>query len=949
MAFQALEFLIKGNASGAVEAFKQVVGQAQTMKSSMGSVSQSINSFSSDLTKYVTLPLLGVGAALLKVGSDFDDAFDRIRVGTGQIGPELENLQQSFRNVVSDVPASFENASIAVTELAKRTSATGEAFDTLAKQELELARITGADLKGQIEATTSAFNNWGISAAQQGEKLDFLFKVSQQTGIGVTELSKQLAQSGGIAKAAGLSFETSAGLIAQLSKNGIDASGVIQGFSKALSLIARKGGDADPTAVLTAMVEKIKQAGSESKANALSVEFFGKSGIKMGEAIRSGKLDVDGLLKTIQGSGETILKAGQDTADYAESFTLLKNKVMLAVEPLAVELFQALNSLTPAFEKIVGWLTSAVKWFTELDGSTKKIIGGFAFLVAAIGPSLFAFSKLISVVTGTYNAFTSVVAYVPQVVAGLRSINLATAAATAGWIGLAGAAIYAMAKIAEGQPDAKLASKTPMAGGIAVQVGGLGQNRVQQGLVNWMLGEKSPFKQPLAIPVEFDVVGPQLSKTGQDEIAFENKLKNDTARIMGNVKDFGAGHAKSAGAGMSKALVNGFADGLTGFQAAVAKIDSSDLSVLFDRLGKNARAGAEETSAALKVVTAGINEFVSSQGVAAKINEAQLATMDVGTRKSLESQTLAYKIAHEEIDRILVEGVASKRIAIGVTQDMLNKMSGDAKKAFTDLGGSFQILPPTLKAVAVSAAEEGKATSSAMQDMAKQSQASFDAFQERANRLAVELPKPFKDASIAIIDAAAQMKKALGEDESLLVIKAQLDIRNSIESTISTVEEFGRAAGYSGDALSKFVADTVRQMPAFAGAHEAGVNKALAAHEKAAIQLPGIWGPIFDKLGLNAKKWASDIIGIINVLPGKFGDAARGIFSTISTWVDFGDRVLGVLNRLGVKAPQSMAELIAKIGTVFKSGFGQMLSGLAVGAGGLIASITGGGGALGSG
>jgi hypothetical protein len=48
-------------------------------------------------------------------------------------------------------------------------------------------------------------------------------------------------------------------------------------------------------------------------------------------------------------------------------------------------------------------------------------------------------------------------------------------------------------------------------------------------------------------------------------------------------------------------------------------------------------------------------------------------------------------------------------------------------------------------------------------------------------------------------------------------------------------------------------------------------------------------------------------------LPGKFGDAARGVLSTVDQWVQFADRVLAVLNRLNSKIPGSIEDLIAVI------------------------------------
>jgi phage-related minor tail protein len=97
--------------------------------------------------------LLGVGVAagaagvaLFKVGEEFDSAYDKIRTQTGATGKEMTKLKNSFRNVVSDVPTDFENAGRAVGELNTRLGLSGKPLDRMAKQMLELSRITDTDL-----------------------------------------------------------------------------------------------------------------------------------------------------------------------------------------------------------------------------------------------------------------------------------------------------------------------------------------------------------------------------------------------------------------------------------------------------------------------------------------------------------------------------------------------------------------------------------------------------------------------------------------------------------------------------------------------------------------------------------------------------------------------------------------------------------------------------------
>jgi hypothetical protein len=59
------------------------------------------------LTKGLSLPLAAATTGILKLGTDFDEAFDKIRVGTGATGAALDDLKDDFKAVYSAVPAKW--------------------------------------------------------------------------------------------------------------------------------------------------------------------------------------------------------------------------------------------------------------------------------------------------------------------------------------------------------------------------------------------------------------------------------------------------------------------------------------------------------------------------------------------------------------------------------------------------------------------------------------------------------------------------------------------------------------------------------------------------------------------------------------------------------------------------------------------------------------------------
>lgn len=303
--------------------------------------------------------IVGVGAALFKLGGTFDDAYDKIRVGTGATGANLDQLKDDFRNVVGSVPTDFASASDAITQLSQRTGYVGPALQDMSKQMLELSRITETDLTANIKSTQDAFASWGVDLEHQPKLLDEMFRASQLTGISVDKLAAQVAGSQPQLNALGFSFERSAALAGTLAAAGMDLGDVMPAMSKAMATAAKEGRPA--ALVLDETFKAIKDAPTSTAAAGKALEVFGgKAGPKLAQMIRSGKLEYEDLLTSMQNGTDTIIGAGEDTADFAEKWQLFKNRVLLTLEPLAARVFdavgKAMDKVAPAFERFMGWL-----------------------------------------------------------------------------------------------------------------------------------------------------------------------------------------------------------------------------------------------------------------------------------------------------------------------------------------------------------------------------------------------------------------------------------------------------------------------------------------------------------------------------------------------------------------------------------------------------------------
>jgi TP901 family phage tail tape measure protein len=383
---------------------------------------KSMRSLGATMTKAVTGPILAVGTAAFAAANAFDKASKTIRVGTGATGDELQALEADFKAVFKGVPQSADEVSTAIADLNTRTGLAGTPLQALSKQMLDLARITGTDVAPLIASTTRVFGDWDVATDDVADTLDYLFKVSQTTGIGVDDLASKVVAFGSPLRAMGFDLETSAALFGKFEQEGVNAELVIGSLRQGLGNLARAG--KEPAREFPKLIERIRDAGDMGQSTALAMELFGaRAGPDMAAAIVEGRFEIADLMATLQASGETIEKAGADALGFGERMGMMKNVVMGAIEPIGRII------LDLAEEKIVvltGKIEELADWFGSLDDSAQKTILIFAGVAGAIGPALWVMGALAG-------AISSITAIVAPLIAKFGALTGLAALGPVGW------------------------------------------------------------------------------------------------------------------------------------------------------------------------------------------------------------------------------------------------------------------------------------------------------------------------------------------------------------------------------------------------------------------------------------------------------------------------------------------------------------------------------------
>ena len=316
----------------------------------------------------------------------------------------------------------MEAASQAIADYNTRLGLTGPELEGISEQAIQVSNMLGDDLGGVIESSSQAFQQWGIDASDMGDAMDYVFKASQSTGTGFTDLMNSVQQFGPQMQELGFSFEEATALIGQMDKAGVNSSEVMGALKKSVGAMAKEGLSASEG--LQQYITKIQEAGSMTEATTIAAEVFGtRAGSTMASAIREGTLSVEDLTKELMASDETIMKAAEDTEDFPQKLQKLKASAQVALKPVANAFMDIANDAIPLLEQGIEEIMPIV---TNVMSQIEPIIRNLAETVLPIimdgiqqlGPVIDAIIPMISeAVSGTTDSINSFMPLIQEALA----------------------------------------------------------------------------------------------------------------------------------------------------------------------------------------------------------------------------------------------------------------------------------------------------------------------------------------------------------------------------------------------------------------------------------------------------------------------------------------------------------------------------------------------------
>ncbi|SKC57592.1 phage tail tape measure protein [Maledivibacter halophilus] len=400
----------------------------------MQDVGKKMESVGKDLTKKITLPLVGLGAAAVKVGSDFEAGMSEVQSISGATGNDLEKLEEKAKEMGATTKFSASESAEALKYMAMAGWDTNQMLDGL-EGVMMLAASSGENLGSVSDIVTDALTAFGMEARQAGEFADLLASASSNSNTNVGLLGESFKYVAPLFGALNYSAEDAALAL------GLMANAGIKGSQAGTSLKTAIANLANPTSNMAGAMDdlgiSITDANGEmlpfkNVMDELRLKFANLSEEQQAQyaATIFGKEAMAGMLSIINASEEDYEKLTQATREYTGTAkemaeTMEDNlqgeitKLKSALEGVGIQIFEI---LVPHLQTLVEKLQLAVEWFANLSPATQETIVKVAALAAAIGPLLILGGKLIGGAGTVISAFSK---------ASIALAGLKTGAATA--------------------------------------------------------------------------------------------------------------------------------------------------------------------------------------------------------------------------------------------------------------------------------------------------------------------------------------------------------------------------------------------------------------------------------------------------------------------------------------------------------------------------------------
>ena len=440
-----------GIKKGVDQATKEFERMEKVGNAKLKSIGQGMEKAGKKATMYLTVPILALGAAAVKVSMDFEQSLLNAFSVMGDVSDEArQKLRLLAEQLGKDTAFKASEAAEAMYFLASAGLNVKQTMGALPGV-LDLAAATQSDLSFATEMVVNQLGKFGIAAEDSTRIADVFAKGIGSSQLTLERLEKFLPFAGAAAAQFNTPLEETVAIGAVLSKVMGDKMGMAgaglqmmfqkliaptESINKAFGRLGVSANSVNPAAVgMTDAIRNLINAfdGVEDPIERarLAQELFGERGVRVFTFLQKAGV---GALDDMVDSMYDVQGVSKEMADIQLSG--LKGAITILGSSLENLMIQFEKLVDPYLKKAVNAFKNMANTFADLDDDTKVLIMAVLGLVAALGPLLLIAGKVIQTM-----AFMKMAGF--AVVKSFGAVSLAIM----GWVVVIAVAVLAIAAI----------------------------------------------------------------------------------------------------------------------------------------------------------------------------------------------------------------------------------------------------------------------------------------------------------------------------------------------------------------------------------------------------------------------------------------------------------------------------------------------------------------------
>ena len=393
-------------------------------QSSLRKATRSLKKFGSsmkrtgqNMTRTLTMPLLALGGASVKLASDFETSMTKISTLVGASAKDLKEYEKGIMQLSDQVGISAKELADGLFFI---TSAGFEGAEAL--EALEISAKASAMGMGEMSSISNALTS--IMTAYADEQMtaakagDLLHETLKQGKFDAGQFMEKLGSVIPVAAGAGVSMEELGAASATMSKLSGDAAGTLTAMrSLMLSLLKPSEKQKEILADIGMTSEQLGKMMDESLLGTMQHLFksldgnnealfnmFGSSKAVVG-ALSTMGLQSETYTKVLDGMNNSVgnINEGFDTLSGTSGFKFKQTLVKL--QNVGIEIG---NILLPIVIDLADGFKNILDQFNKLSPEAKKMSVAAGILVGALGPLLVVLGSIVGIVAGLSIKFIAI-------------------------------------------------------------------------------------------------------------------------------------------------------------------------------------------------------------------------------------------------------------------------------------------------------------------------------------------------------------------------------------------------------------------------------------------------------------------------------------------------------------------------------------------------------------